>query len=213
MDSRRRALHVCGQSEEKLKSVRIHSPNVTVILKSDGYWSARGFLMHYRVIGCTDLRTPKNGYLVHRSDSRATYMCCIDYVFPDSLDNIRELVCENEFKWNQTLPDCFEIDEIERKKNLTSGSLSEFRVGDSKCLNDTQSQEMSSLVFGMYSHYIIVPSVIIGTLLVLNTFIVIYLLHQRRKLREMNEDEEFLHEPGRQREPSTSVTSAAASYS
>nr|CAD7201403.1 unnamed protein product [Timema douglasi] len=57
-------------------------------------------------IGCVQLNPPKDGYMVFRNQTDAQFMCCVDYMFPDTLDRLRDLHCHNGNTWNNSLPDC-----------------------------------------------------------------------------------------------------------
>nr|CAD7407948.1 unnamed protein product [Timema poppensis] len=80
--------------------------NLTFTGLSQNMFPKRGVLFHYKAIGCVQLNPPKDGYMVFRNQTDAQFMCCVDYMFPDTLDRLRDLHCHNGNTWNNSLPDC-----------------------------------------------------------------------------------------------------------
>ncbi|KAK6623335.1 hypothetical protein RUM43_009187 [Polyplax serrata] len=97
----------CG---DVLEDVVVHSQgsalNVSFIANSKTIYPKRGFLFHYKAVGCSTLRKPEDAYLIERNNSFVHYRCCSGFVFRDSLARDKILQCYNENTWDGELSEC-----------------------------------------------------------------------------------------------------------
>lgn len=61
------------------------------------------YVKNVSALECPTLSPPLDGYLVYRNISAAEYMCCVGYVFPDTLERSRTLYCLQN-AWDRNLP-------------------------------------------------------------------------------------------------------------
>ncbi|XP_069687488.1 uncharacterized protein [Periplaneta americana] len=177
----------CGEREEP---VHIESEgrglDVSVSIKSKNVFPKRGVLFQYKALGCPPLKTPADGYLVDRNASDAHFMCCVGFVFPDTMRRGRSLHCENENTWSTSLPDCINVTYGIWTKNSSLIRLSET---ESNLTTDVAAIVTESDL--MYD--ILLPTMIICVLLIGNGVVifVIFYLRKRRKLARQADDEEL----------------------
>ncbi|GLV42555.1 Cubulin 2 [Carabus blaptoides fortunei] len=133
----------------------------------------RGILLYYRALECPTPGAPTDGYLVHRNTTAALYMCCVGYVFPDTLQRTRTLTCLQN-AWDTTLPaECINLqngtrtttDQVKDRKN---------KMSDESHLID-----------------VVIPSIIIAGLLLGNA-IVVFIIYKYRKRKNVDILEEEL---------------------
>ena len=60
----------------------------------------------FKAVGCPTPKMPKQGYRVNGNSSHAQFMCCVDHVFPDTGLRLRNLTCQEGYRWSEDLPDC-----------------------------------------------------------------------------------------------------------
>ncbi|KAJ9574704.1 hypothetical protein L9F63_008139 [Diploptera punctata] len=106
----RELLSMCGEKEDPLVLESTGTAlDVIVSIRSKKVFPKRGVLFQYKALGCPPLTPPKDGYEVDRNISDAHYMCCVGFVFPDTMRRERSLHCENQNTWSMDLPDCINI--------------------------------------------------------------------------------------------------------
>lgn len=57
-------------------------------------------------MGCIEPPEPGYGRLVYKTNDSVKFLCDPSYVFPDTINPERELVCTVRNTWNRNLPDC-----------------------------------------------------------------------------------------------------------
>ncbi|XP_030752445.1 uncharacterized protein LOC115879666 isoform X2 [Sitophilus oryzae] len=95
--------------------IRSGSESVEVVLRSRHEINARrGVLIYFQTVGCQVPEPPKQGYLVSKNDSYASFTCCRGYLFPDTRTKSRTIECQG-VNWNISLPllDCEEAHKLE----------------------------------------------------------------------------------------------------
>ena len=63
---------------------------------SHGIFSTRGILAEFWPLGCATPTDPGNGYLHIRNHTHANYVCHGGYVFQDTLERTKTLICDDQ---------------------------------------------------------------------------------------------------------------------
>jgi len=176
-------MNKCGEIEEPIVIESSDNElNVTLSVKSE-FYSKRGLLAHFTAVGCPIPKHPKQGYLVHGNTSHAEFMCCVDHVFPDTGFRFKNLTCQQGYRWSEDLPDCVEIQHI-----VDSGNSSLLQILRQAQQNTTEPKvgeltNFNSKNFSLTFDFV-VPSSIIGGLIVGNIFIALALMRCRRNRKK-----------------------------
>ncbi|KAG5681708.1 hypothetical protein PVAND_011118 [Polypedilum vanderplanki] len=154
-----------------------HQVEIVLKTKSKNIYPKRGFLIHYKAIGCIVPQIPENVKLVSRLENLLRFNCEPNHVHPDTSQSERTLICINE-AWNDTLTKCVALHEtFGRQINLVNEQLRRegSKMGsESDTLND-----------------ILVPIFIISGLFILNAIVFIIILRYRKQRRDENFDREL----------------------
>lgn len=153
--------------EERLE-VSIHTTTKVIYPK-------RGVLIHYTALGCeVPSPTPGHMQLVRRTERRAKFVCDPLYVFPDTGESSRELICTAKHTWNRPLPAC-----IEKRATEGSGLVSHYeqtrRFGDIDSMSDKQADTV---------YDILIPSFIIAGLFIVNGIVFAVIMRYRNKRKQ-----------------------------
>ncbi|XP_071442835.1 uncharacterized protein [Hetaerina americana] len=189
----------CGEAPE---AVRIESPEeapglrVALRSASGSLFPKRGLLFHYKALGCRwpPPRAPKDGYLVSQNASAVHYMCCVGFKFPDSGRREREIRCDEQrglwrvlepSELSELLPDCVDGDASLLKGNITQKGFS--NLND----NSTSSEKVNMMKEADLMFDILIPTIIIGILLIGNGVILFIIFHfkKRKMATEIQEEE------------------------
>lgn len=185
---------VCGEGVSALKVLEMESGAADVNFKSATFNPASGFLMYYKIQGCPVL-TSSDGlsHLAEGNNSASVYACKGDRVFNDTLENERYLSCVRDHHWNDTLPPCISLDSIATTTTAIqlNESTEEMQLENSTLPNPERTTAEAKKA-GLIED-IIIPSVLIGVLLVVNAIIitVILIIRKRHKAKFVLEDEIF----------------------
>ncbi|CAG9805629.1 unnamed protein product [Chironomus riparius] len=154
-----------------------HQIEIVLKTKSKNIYPKRGFLIHYKAIGCVVPQIPEHVKLVNRLENLLRYNCEENHVFPDTSQSDRTLICINE-SWNDTLTKCVAVHEtLGRHISLVNEQL---RREGAKM---TAENDMLS--------DILVPVFIISGLFILNAIVFIIILRYRKHRRDDNFDREL----------------------
>ncbi|XP_076318946.1 uncharacterized protein LOC143229946 isoform X2 [Tachypleus tridentatus] len=185
----RKLITTCGgDTLDFLKQVESHGNILRVNFHTAHFNPFRGFLLRYQLKNCPTIPPPKLGYLHHRNESLAVYVCYRGHVFNDSLVNSQTILCIDGIHWNTTLSTCIPIEdqkeEDRSKLQLISNNLT--MTNDQPVIIDSVSDDpptdlvpeydQSSLIVDIW-----VPSILMIALLVGNIIIVVIILKLRRK--------------------------------
>ncbi|XP_070496106.1 uncharacterized protein [Chironomus tepperi] len=154
-----------------------HQIEIVLKTKSKNIYPKRGFLIHYKAIGCLVPQIPEHVKLVNRLENLLRYTCEENHVFPDTSQSDRTLICINE-SWNDTLTKCVAVHEtFGRHISLVNEQL---RREGAKMTAEND----------MFSD-ILVPVFIISGLFILNAIVFIIILRYRKQRRDDNFDREL----------------------
>jgi len=175
-------MNKCGEIEEPIVIESSDNElNITLSVKSE-FYAKRGLLAHFTAVGCPLPKHPKQGYLVHGNSSHAEFMCCVDHVFPDTGLRFKNLTCQEGYRWSENLPDCVEITHI-----VNSGDATLLHI-----LRQAQQNVTAPKVGELTKNYsltydYIVPSSIIGGLIIGNVLIAAAVMRCRRNRKRQEE--------------------------
>lgn len=177
----------CGESLDLLKTVESETNEIVIQFVSSAFMPASGFLFYFKFQGCATLPAPQNGYLVYRNGSVSIYTCCRGYLFNDTLDSSRTLQCNEQNRWNNSLPSCVSLEELGETRNIT-----DFRDNNIFPVNTTENEALVEPVVSSdtFLEDIIIPTVILVALLVGNAVILYIILHIRRRQKQKQASEE-----------------------
>ncbi|XP_028048251.1 uncharacterized protein LOC105833945 [Monomorium pharaonis] len=175
------------------------------------FYNARGFLLHYQVLGCPEVSAPNGSYVSNGTLTSRTFLCKSGSVFPDIRERKRTLECRNG-KWNETatkLPGCIATSAVIVKSETEHHHLASLsgdnilgtgvRIGRgedavasggiSPVMDSTQSAMMKQ---ADYVVDVVLPTVLIALLFVGNA-IIVYIIFQfrKRKLSTTTQGEEM----------------------
>ncbi|KAE8746231.1 hypothetical protein FOCC_FOCC007103 [Frankliniella occidentalis] len=147
---------------------------------------ARAWDTHDTPVGCPSLETPQDGQQVHRDEVSASYLCRPGFVFQDSGQRARTLVCAHGNSWNDTLPSCVNISLTSAWKRAGVESWTFSDGNNTKIVMATPESGDNDTV-----SRVIVPSVIMAMLFLGNAVVlyVLFMLKKRNK-KKCAEDEE-----------------------
>ncbi|XP_011695344.1 PREDICTED: uncharacterized protein LOC105454436 isoform X1 [Wasmannia auropunctata] len=191
----------------------VSSSNVLTLdfVTSKRFYNARGFLLHYQVLGCPEVSVPNGSYVSNGTLTSRTFLCKSGSVFPDSRERKRTLECRNG-KWNETaakLPGCVATSAVIVKSenehhhiaSLSGDNIlgSGVRIGrgEDAVASGSISPVMDSAQSAMmkqadYVVDVVLPTVLIALLFVGNA-IIVYIIFQfrKRKLSATTQGEEM----------------------
>lgn len=197
-DGRVKLMHACGQDTSYLHTIESNSNYIRIVFASRDVWPSRGVLFYYRVLGCPTLIAPEHGYLVFRNVSMAHYMCCARHVFVDSYKRNRFLYCLDGNHWNGTVPQCKNVRALREWQNTTGIEFEEEDDMEIEPVHRVAVQQVS------YVLDVMVPSFIMGGLIICNVFIVLVILKMRRNKSETEVMDEHEIKSDLEPQPSTS---------
>ncbi|XP_076290834.1 uncharacterized protein LOC143214095 [Lasioglossum baleicum] len=196
-DRGRTLLERCGTAA----GVRVISNSNIITLDlvaSKWFYTARGFFLHYQVLGCPDVSTPNGSYILNGTLTSRTFLCKFGTVFPDSKESIRTLECKNG-KWNESviaIPNCEATSAVILKTEHEHHQLSSLsgdnilgtgvRIGrgeDAAAAGTREIMDSSQSAMMKQSDYVVdvvLPTVLIALLFVGNA-IIVYIIFQYRK--------------------------------
>lgn len=183
-----RKLMVCGQKLSDLETVELDAgKGVEAVFKSIQLLPFSGFLMYYKVQGCPTIPLSEGSYLAERNGSYAIYSCSNDLVFNDTQDSHRFLQCIRNHHWNDTLPPCTAMEET--TTILSPNTILETTEFENVTVLDTNVTSSPVQLGASYLEDILIPSILIGALLLGNTIILIIICCIRRRHKESLEAE------------------------
>ncbi|KAG7159185.1 putative CUB domain-containing protein-like 10, partial [Homarus americanus] len=131
-----------------------------------------------RAIGCETPATPVDGYMAYRNATHAEYWCCVRHVFPDTHARRRLLKCNRAHTWNDTLPDCADLEELFQDGNITETQYQNM-------VNGSSGYAMAEMLRQAHLVYdLVVPTVIMSVLVLGNVAIVFLIIYCRRGVIE-----------------------------
>ncbi|XP_045624633.1 uncharacterized protein [Procambarus clarkii] len=179
MEGSKQLLLRCGEAKQPL-SVISEGPELNVTLTATTkLFPKRGYVAHFQALGCETPSTPADGYMAYRNATHAEYWCCVHHVFPDTLARRRLLQCTRGHSWNDTLPDCIDLEELLEEGNITETQFHNLVNGSS-----TEAQaEMLRQAHLVYD--LVVPTVIMSVLVLGNVAVVFLIIYCRRGVIEV----------------------------
>ncbi|CAO1386733.1 unnamed protein product [Diamesa tonsa] len=148
-----------------------HVVEITLKTKSRIAYPKRGFLIHYKTLGCLIPVIPSAVELVKKTESFAVFSCWKGHVFPDTSESDRVLGClAREEIWNNTLPNCISIEQ-------TLGSGLVLHLGE----HLRKERNMSANSADMF-YDVIVPSAVVAVLFFINFIVFSIIMRYRKKL-------------------------------
>lgn len=190
LESGHRVASLCGESTSGLRTFELDSGQVEVTFKSTAFVPANGFLIYYKVQGCPTPSSPDgSSHLVEGSNNSAAVFACTKpgRIFNDTLEPERILSCVRDHHWNDTLPSCVVLETMG-----TESSGPEHMAYENGTL-PTAERTTAHVKEAAYLEDIIIPSALIGILVVVNAVIVaiILIIRRRNKGKLTIEDETF----------------------
>ncbi|CRK97366.1 CLUMA_CG010757, isoform A [Clunio marinus] len=178
--SRRTLFRGCSDLSRPIR-VQSTSNSVEILLrtKSRSIYPKRGFLIHYKAVGCILPSTPSKVILDYNYESQARFICQPKHVFPDSSQPERVLQCENE-TWNDTLVNCVELEEVHGSGPVDLWFNDRLR----------KDNRMSSGDESMFDD-ILLPIFIVSGLFILNAIVFIVIIRYRKLQRRESLDREL----------------------
>ncbi|CAG9864388.1 unnamed protein product [Phyllotreta striolata] len=152
-------------------------PEVEIALRSGQRINPRrGFLAHFKIVGCPEFEVPNDAYLVHRTNRILVFSCCLGYAFPETGARITSVVCQGAF-WNAS------ADTLTCTK---TGSLDDNRTAAIEIFQ-SKIKTMNSKV----GDNIVAPLVVLVVLFVVNSMVlfVIYIFRKRQELKDVKDEE------------------------
>ncbi|XP_035233780.1 uncharacterized protein LOC118205585 isoform X3 [Stegodyphus dumicola] len=137
-----------------------------------------------KVQGCPDLHSTEGSYLLERNGSAAIYACSGNQVFNDTQENTRFLSCVRDHHWNDTLAPCTTLEET----TTTTLAPNKSQEVAFEYVNATSTKKPIMPSGPAYLEDIIIPSILIGVLIIGNAIIIVIILMLRS--RQKDEDEE-----------------------
>ncbi|XP_076243833.1 uncharacterized protein LOC143185031 [Calliopsis andreniformis] len=205
----RTLLEFCG-TEAGVKVISNSNLITLDLVASQRLYAARGFFLHYQVVGCPDISAPNGSFILNTTLTSRTFRCELGTVFPDSRERIRILECRNG-KWNESviaIPSCRATSAVILKTEHDHRRLSSLsgdnvlgtgvRIGRGEdavatdsghIMDSTQSTTMKQ---SDYVVDVVLPTVLIALLFVGNA-IIVYIIFQyrKRKVPSMQQTEEM----------------------
>uniref|UniRef100_A0A182JJY0 Uncharacterized protein n=1 Tax=Anopheles atroparvus TaxID=41427 RepID=A0A182JJY0_ANOAO len=176
LNTNRTLFHSCTESNRLIEIVSIQERlEVAIHTTTKVIYPKRGVLIHYTALGCeVPSPTPGHMQLVRRTEHRAKFVCDPLYVFPDTGESSRELICTPKHTWNRPLPAC-----IEKRATEGSGLVSHYeqtrRFGDIDSMSDKQADTV---------YDILIPSFIIAGLFIVNGIVFAVIMRYRNKRKQ-----------------------------
>ncbi|XP_076058566.1 uncharacterized protein LOC143035585 [Oratosquilla oratoria] len=170
----------CGELKKPL-TIESEGNALNITMKTSiDLFPKRGFVAHFQAVGCESPATPEDGYRSFRNDTHAEYLCCVQHLFPDTLTRHRVLYCLDGYMWNDTLPDCVDMDDL-----LAEGKLSEeqyhhlYNGSSSPGTAHAEFLKQPDFVFDL-----VLPTIIMSVLVVGNVVVVFLIIYCRRSTIE-----------------------------
>ncbi|XP_053691922.1 uncharacterized protein LOC128740407 [Sabethes cyaneus] len=166
----------CAESTRPIEVISLQERlEVNVRTTTKVAYPKRGVLIHYSALGCElPTPTPPHMTLVRRSERRVKYVCDPLYVFPDTAESSRELVCTSKHTWNRPLPAC-----VEKRSTEGSGLVSHYeqkrKISDSDDMSDKQADTV---------YDILIPSMVIAALFIVNGIVFAVIMRYRNKRKQ-----------------------------
>uniref|UniRef100_T1IKQ1 CUB domain-containing protein n=1 Tax=Strigamia maritima TaxID=126957 RepID=T1IKQ1_STRMM len=177
MDGKAKLLDTCGERRNILRQFESEDSDVTAQLNTHAIGAKRGILLWFKAFGCRTLEAPRHGYLVFRNVTFAQYMCCTNHYFEDNLERTRNLHCIDGSEWSSGLASCLDKKTLKLLKNLSSFD-EEDDYDNYESIHKVPLSEADVILD------ILVPSVIMGILVLGNAIIVAVLLKLRKSVKE-----------------------------
>ncbi|XP_069956397.1 uncharacterized protein [Cherax quadricarinatus] len=171
-------LHRCEETKVPL-SITSEGPELNITLTATtNLFPKRGYVAHFQALGCKTPSTPQDGYLIFRNATHAEYCCCVHHVFPDTLARQRFLQCNKLHVWNDTLPDCIDLEELLEDGNITEIQFHNL-INGSTTYAQAEMLRQAHLVYDL-----VVPTVIMTVLVLGNVAVVFLIIYCRRGVIE-----------------------------
>jgi len=181
----RNLLSMCGESKQDI--VLLSDANkleVRLETNSHGIFSTRGILAEFWPLGCATPTDPGNGYLHIRNHTHANYACHGGYVFQDTLERTKTLICDDQRgHWYDTMAvNCVSLQYLRRYGNSTIQTLLAAKEGPSQGGSSQRITIVPPLSAAWFSD-IVIPAVIVSIVVVVSLFAVVVLLLLRRHIQ------------------------------
>ncbi|XP_055547690.1 uncharacterized protein LOC129731601 [Wyeomyia smithii] len=165
----------CSESTRPIEVISLQERlEVNVRTTTKVAYPKRGVLIHYSALGCElPTPTPPHMTLVRRSERRVKYVCDPLYVFPDTAEPSRELVCTSKQTWNRPLPAC-----VEKRATEGSGLVSHYEQ-KRKASDSDMSDKQADTVYD-----ILIPSMVIAALFIVNGIVFAVIMRYRNKRKQ-----------------------------
>ncbi|XP_067141481.1 uncharacterized protein [Centruroides vittatus] len=172
----RKLLVGCGWPKNLPRTVISKKNQIKIRLSSKEFIPSKGFMIYYKVRGCTALPPPHLGYMVYSNGTAAMYMCCKDHVFNDSKQDNRYLYCINDQRWNASMANCVSNEEA---------------FGNDKLFSN-QSSVKKELHTRDLLQEALTPVILLAVMLVVNAIIiyVIFRIRRRYKTKQVDNNNE-----------------------
>ncbi|KAK4296900.1 hypothetical protein Pmani_030637 [Petrolisthes manimaculis] len=151
--------------------------NVTLTATSK-LFPKRGFLGHFKALGCQTPLAPADGYMSYRNATHAEFWCCVHHAFSDTMTRRRVLECGDRTQtWNDTLPDCVDLEELLAGGNITESQYQNL-VNGTTVLAQAERLRQAHIVYDL-----VVPAVIMSVLVLGNAAVVFLIIYCRKQGR------------------------------
>ncbi|KAK7074502.1 hypothetical protein SK128_018083, partial [Halocaridina rubra] len=195
----------CGEINQPI-SITSEGSSLNITLNAyDDLSPKRGYIAHFQALGCESPDMPQDGYRAYRNATHAEYWCCVHHVFPDTLSRKRILKCNRGHAWNDTLPDCYDLEELLNNGNITESQYITLANGTSGAVRAEMFRQ-AHLVYDL-----VVPTVIMSVLVLGNVAVVVLIIYCRRGIVEENALSEELESIKANPEPTDVLDTAPCS--
>ncbi|XP_012285725.2 uncharacterized protein LOC105702612 [Orussus abietinus] len=93
------------ESCETFAGVQVNSKSNLItldLIASAKLYPARGFFLHYQVLGCPEVAPPNGSDVTEAKDGSRTFSCRVGAIFPDTRQRSRTVTCKDG-QWNETV--------------------------------------------------------------------------------------------------------------
>jgi len=139
----------------------------------------RGFLLYFRVIGCSKPEGPDNSYMVFRNATQAYFLCNVGYIFPDTFTRDRWLSCNPlEHTWSDFVPRCEDV-----KSLVGNSAIDDDILRNNPAVWPVLQREKEEI----FTDYVL-PVLVLVFLFVINGIILLCIRRQRNRLEELENE-------------------------
>ncbi|XP_027227548.1 uncharacterized protein [Penaeus vannamei] len=204
-EGRKELLKMCGEIKQPI-TVTSEGPVLSLNFNAvTDVFPKRGYAAYYEALGCESPPIPEDGYRSFRNATHAEYWCCVHHVFPDTLERRRILKCNRGSSWNDTVPDCIELQELLEVGNITEKEFTGLINGSTNGAHAEMYQE-AHIVYDL-----VVPTVIMSILVIGNVAVVVLIIYCRRDVMDESSRSEELESIKANPEPTDTLDSTPCS--